>query len=66
MPRTSLLPPASSRPPGSSRQDSPVARSYDEQVELEYIRNVIFCSVKPDLVRVLSTVYDPHHKKPAD
>ena len=36
------LSPASSRPPASSRQDSPVARSYDEQVELEYIRNVIF------------------------
>ena len=74
------LSPASPRPPGSSRSESPIPKSNDEDVNLEYLRNVILqflehkemrvrscltacdklrpdkISLKPDLVRVLSTI----------
>ncbi|KAI9508782.1 hypothetical protein F5148DRAFT_1299180 [Russula earlei] len=53
--------PASSQPPGSSRPDSPVAKNHDEDVNLEYLRNVILQflehkEMRPNLVRVLSTI----------
>jgi len=74
------LSPASPRPPGSSRSESPITKGNDEDVNLEYLRNVILqflehkemrvrfvlncvityvlikCLLKPDLVRVLSTI----------
>jgi len=55
------LSPTSPRPPGSSRPESPVTKSNDEDVNLEYLRNVILQflehkEMRPDLVRVLSTI----------
>jgi len=46
------LSPASSRPPGSSRPDSAVVKSHDEEVNLEYLRNVIFQFLEHKEMRV--------------
>jgi len=51
----------SSRPSSSSRPESPITKSNDEDTNLEYLRNVILQflehkEMRADLVRVLSTI----------
>ncbi|KAI0257559.1 hypothetical protein BJV78DRAFT_1349405 [Lactifluus subvellereus] len=52
---------APSQPASTSRPDSPVTASSDEDVNLEYLRNVILQflehkEMRPNLIRVLSTI----------
>ncbi|KAI0307801.1 hypothetical protein B0F90DRAFT_1813194 [Multifurca ochricompacta] len=53
--------PASSQLSGATRPDSPITKGNDEDVNLEYLRNVILQflehkEMRPNLVRVLSTI----------
>ena len=47
------LTPTSPRPPGSSRPESPVTKSNDEDVNLENLRNVILQSLEHKEMKVL-------------
>jgi hypothetical protein len=46
------LPPTSPRSPGASRPESPITKSNDEDVNLEYLRNVIFQFLEHKEMRV--------------
>jgi hypothetical protein len=46
------LSPVSPRPPGASRPESPITKSNDEDVNLEYLRNVILQFLEHKEMRV--------------